>query len=576
MSANATSATLSGPVTATGSHSSTTNLPAYTTAGTKYYPGIPIYGPLSIAVTGQVIYPIYDDKGYTSQEMCEVDTCNAHAGIGYDYHYHGDPYHHTPGVCMYSPKDYTDPVYGHPPLIGYGLDGYKVYGRHLNETNIGYTTALDDCGGHSHGTGVYATYHYHSQVVQLSALASSILAGKASTGTSYYAPVGGVYKCWRGDIGTSRLFGAQGNSIPRFDNRPDFEDIKPCSNGSTSGTVGGQKHYWAHSSLASAESANLAAMKLSFYKFASSSSEPWGDSPTAAPVAVTATLTLTLTSSLTAAQITASASIQTALKSAIAVMLEVDVSSVTGVTATAVARKKRTAAEAQRELDAGIIAIDWREHQAEDATRILGHGLQVAETSNGLVVKRINDLVWRKMAVSAVTITASVTSAYSSSALTAAQNAYSSVFQSAFTTAAASYGIIVNEPTLTPTAAPTPTPTAAPTPTPTAVTASTASTASSSTTLIIGVVVGVGGAIFIAGGIYAAIASSNGAANSKMPVESSAHHKSGTGEDYSGGEVEVLAISHGDHHGTIDAESDTWQTVKTSEHRPHAHPHNHI
>jgi hypothetical protein len=288
-------------------------------------------------------------------------------------------------------------------------------------------------------------------------------------------------------------------------------------------------------------------------------------------------LTLTLTSSLTAAQITASSIIQTALKSAIAVMLEVDVSSVTGVTATAVARKKRTAAEAQRELDAGIIAIDWREHQAEDATRILGHGLQVAETSNGLVVKRINDLVWRRMAVSAVTITASVTSAYSSSALTVAQNAYSSVFQSAFTTAAASYGITVNEPTLTPTAAPTPTPTAAPTtptaaptPTPTAVTAS---TASSSTTIIIGVVVGVGGAILIAGGIYAAITSSNGAANSKMPVESSAHHKSGTGEDYSGGEVEVLAISHGDHHGAVDAESDTWQT---SEHRPHAHPHKHI
>jgi hypothetical protein len=246
-------------------------------------------------------------------------------------------------------------------------------------------------------------------------------------------------------------------------------------------------------------------------------------------------------------------------------MLEVDVSSVTGVTATTASRKKRTAAEAQRELDAGIIAIDWREHQAEDATRILGHGLQVTETSNGLVVKRINDLVWRRMAVSAVTIAASVTSAYSSSALAAAQNAYSSVFLSAFTTAAASYGITINEPTLTPTAAPTPTPTAV-----------TASTASSSTTIIIGVVVGVGGAIFIAGGIYAAITSSNGATNSKMPIESSAHHKSGTGEDYSGGEVEVLAISHGDHHGAVDAESDTWQTVKTSEHRPHAHPHNHI
>ena len=220
LSATATSTTLSGTVTASGSHSATTNLPAYTSSDTaKYFPGIPIYGPLSIAVTGQVLYPIYDDKGYTSQEMCEVETCNGHAGIGYDYHYHGDPYHHTPGVCMYSPLDYTDSVYGHPPLIGYGLDGYKVYGRHLKETNLGYSTALDDCGGHSHGTGEYSTYHYHSQVKQFSSLANSILSSAVSSGTSYLGPIPGVYKCWRGDIGTSRLFGAQGNSIPSFDKR---------------------------------------------------------------------------------------------------------------------------------------------------------------------------------------------------------------------------------------------------------------------------------------------------------------------------------------------------------------------
>ena len=544
LSAAATTTTLSGATTASGSHSATTNLPAYTEAGTKYYPGIPIYGPLSIAVTGQVIYPIYDDKGYTSQEMCEVDTCNAHAGIGYDYHYHGDPYHHTPGVCMYSPKDYTDSVYGHPPLIGYGLDGYKVYGRHLNETNIGYTTALDDCGGHSHGTGIYKTYHYHSQVVQLSALASSILAGKASTGTSYYAPVGGVYKCWRGDIGTSRLFGAQGNSIPSFDKRPDFEDIKPCSDGTS--TTSGQKHYWAHSSLQTADSGNLDDLLESFYKFndyfsatfADGATSIMGDVPTAAPVTITATLSFTLTSSLTADQITASASIQTALKSSIAVMLEIDVSSVTAVTATAATRKKRTAAEAQRELDAGIIAIDWREHQAEDVTRILGYGFEVTESNNGLVVKHTNDLAWRRMAVSAVTITATVTSAYSASALSAANSAYGSVFTTAFTAAAASYGISVYEPTLAPTKAPT------------ADDSTSTSTSTSTTNIIIGVVVGVGGFLILAGAAYAIYmgacsGSASSSTNAKMPVESS-HHQTHAGHVDEGGVEVELALTHAD------------------------------
>jgi hypothetical protein len=230
--ASGVTASATDGLTVTGSHSGTKDLPAYTSTASnnvKYFPGIPIYGPLAIAVTGQVLYPIYDDQGYPSQEMCEVDMCNAHAGIGLDYHYHGDPYHHTPGKCMYSPKDYTDPVYGHPPLIAYALDGYKVYGRHLNETNIGYTTALDDCGGHSHGTGIYSTYHYHAQVQEFSSLANSILSGKATTGTAYYGHIPGVFKCWRGDIGTSRLFGAQGNSIPKLDNRPDFEDIKACA-----------------------------------------------------------------------------------------------------------------------------------------------------------------------------------------------------------------------------------------------------------------------------------------------------------------------------------------------------------
>lgn len=37
--------------------------------------------------------------------------------IGFDYHYHGDPFGDN---CMYSAKDYSSTT-AHPPLIGYGL-----------------------------------------------------------------------------------------------------------------------------------------------------------------------------------------------------------------------------------------------------------------------------------------------------------------------------------------------------------------------------------------------------------------------------------------------------------------------
>ena len=155
---------------------------------------------------------------------------------------------------------------------------------------------------------------------EFSALSNSILAGKAGAGTKYYGPIPGVFKCWRGDVGTSRLFGAQGNSIPKFDKRPDFEDLKPCWGGD--GTVG-QIHYWAHSSLKDSDSGILTALKKSFFEFAdcydgsptcSTKLGNLAESPTAAPTAKTATLTFSLTSALTADQIRASADLMTALK----------------------------------------------------------------------------------------------------------------------------------------------------------------------------------------------------------------------------------------------------------------------
>ena len=33
------------------------------------------------------------------------------------------------GKCMYSASSYVSPA-SHPPLIGYGLDGFPIYGRY--------------------------------------------------------------------------------------------------------------------------------------------------------------------------------------------------------------------------------------------------------------------------------------------------------------------------------------------------------------------------------------------------------------------------------------------------------------
>jgi len=52
-------------------------------------------------------------------------------------------------------------------LIGFSADGFFIYGikkkkgRYLNSTAPGYSTALDDCGGHTHDSN---GFHYHAQV----------------------------------------------------------------------------------------------------------------------------------------------------------------------------------------------------------------------------------------------------------------------------------------------------------------------------------------------------------------------------------------------------------------------------
>ena len=112
-------------------------------------------------------------------------------GGGGQPHLHGDPF----GTwCLYSQLNYSSPTV-HPPQIGWAFDGGNIYGRHLSTSNVGYSTALDDCGGHTHGS--YA-YHYHTQI--LNATTDNGVVPNQAKGQPYYASTVGVYKCFKGDI----------------------------------------------------------------------------------------------------------------------------------------------------------------------------------------------------------------------------------------------------------------------------------------------------------------------------------------------------------------------------------------
>ena len=96
---------------------------------------------------------------------------------------------------MYSSSDYNSTT-SHPPLIGFGADGFYIYGRYLSASAPGYSVALDDCGGHSHDN--YG-YHYHAQVLTLKVPGSGGPNPMGlSPGSNYTAYIPGPYNCWKG------------------------------------------------------------------------------------------------------------------------------------------------------------------------------------------------------------------------------------------------------------------------------------------------------------------------------------------------------------------------------------------
>ena len=84
---------------------------------------LPKSGPVGVETNGLPIFPPYNNNAEFTWAACEVDACNAHAGQGFDYHYHGDPFGSS---CAYNSSDYSSDTSAHPPLIGYSLDGYEV------------------------------------------------------------------------------------------------------------------------------------------------------------------------------------------------------------------------------------------------------------------------------------------------------------------------------------------------------------------------------------------------------------------------------------------------------------------
>ena len=187
-----------------------------------------------MAINGQNQFPVMNNQGGLTFPSCETDMCNAHAGAGFDYHYHGDPYGPQ---CLYSCANYTT-LTSHPPLIGYGFDGIPIFGRYLDAGAVGASVSLDDCGGHSHagvsgGSGAASQYfgdsiyHYHAFVETISSL------NVASY--SYTAPVYGPFMCWKGNISAIPFFWEQGvNPVSRTDYTDPIGIIKPCAGSGTS------------------------------------------------------------------------------------------------------------------------------------------------------------------------------------------------------------------------------------------------------------------------------------------------------------------------------------------------------
>lgn len=107
--------------------------------------GVPIY---DYSAQGELDPSEYDPTTDTII-LGQLDNCNGHAGRGDDYHYHASP------TCMID----TMTNQGDAAVIGWGYDGYPIYGNNNPDGTTISTGDLDVCNGQ---TDDAFGYRYHT------------------------------------------------------------------------------------------------------------------------------------------------------------------------------------------------------------------------------------------------------------------------------------------------------------------------------------------------------------------------------------------------------------------------------
>jgi hypothetical protein len=193
---------------------------------------MPAAGAVGVAIDGVPLFPNYNNRGQYTWTSCEVDECNAHSGKGNDYHYHGDPFGPS---CLYNTSSYAGE---HPPIIGFSLDGFSLYGRYTAaDSQTGVSIALDSCGGHEHPIDGASTYHYHSAVeTELSSNLDGTTGGPYSYTAFKLAPA----ECFAGDINAISNFWNSANRQANYERHKgasatnwvsqqnDADQLRPC------------------------------------------------------------------------------------------------------------------------------------------------------------------------------------------------------------------------------------------------------------------------------------------------------------------------------------------------------------
>jgi len=117
-------------------------------------------GALGVAVNG---VPIYDYSGAGAIDTTtydpsvdtlitgQLDRCGGHSGRGDDYHYHAAP------VCMIAAMPNRDAN----PILGWGFDGFPMFGDNNPDGSTIPAGRLDDCNGQP---DTEFGYRYHTSV----------------------------------------------------------------------------------------------------------------------------------------------------------------------------------------------------------------------------------------------------------------------------------------------------------------------------------------------------------------------------------------------------------------------------